>query len=276
MTTTLVSGFISAYEKAVFDRQNIFLDPRCVPQYLEGDPIIGDAIEPPQYPDDDHAIWQLLYERQMALLPNRASEAYLKGVEVLGMTQTHIPALRDLSRALEKTTQWRIARIPGLLHEKDFFNLLAQRIFPCTDYIRGRSELDYTPAPDCFHDIFGHLPMLTNSYFADFYQKFGIASLNAKGQDRISLERLHWFCAEFGLIEEANGRRIFGAGVLSSKEEVLHALSEEALVLDFDPDKIIAQDYQVWHLQNTLFTHQSYQSLEQGFTNWCIKQGLLG
>lgn len=267
---------LSAYEKATQDGEDgAFFDPRCVPQHLDAPPPIGDEIEPPIYSHEENAIWHTLYTRQMALLPNRASEAYLNGVEILGMTQDRIPYLRDLSQRLADTTRWQIARIPGLLHEKDFFDLLARRIFPSTDYIRERHELDYTPAPDCFHDIFGHLPMLTNPHFADFYQKFGIAALNAKGQDRISLEHLHWFCVEFGLIEEANGRRIFGAGVLSSKEEVIHALSDDATVFDFDPARIISQDYQVWHLQNVLFTHPSYASLERGFTDWCISRGLL-
>ena len=45
-------------------------------------------------------------------------------------------ALRDVSRVLERTTGWRTARIPGLLHERDFFAFLARRVFPSTDYIR--------------------------------------------------------------------------------------------------------------------------------------------
>lgn len=261
---------LSAYERAAEEG----IDPRCIPQHLAAPPPIGDEIIPPNYTVDDHRIWQSLYERQVAFLPNRASVAFLEGIQHLGFEPDRLPHLADLSRRLAQKTGWKIARIPGLLHERDFFELLARRIFPSTDYIRGWEELDYTPAPDCFHDIFGHLPMLTNPHFADFYQLFGIAGLKATGHDRIALERLHWFCVEFGLIEEANGRRIFGAGVLSSKEEVSHALSDAVTVYDFDPDKIIAQDYQVWHLQDILFTHQSYESLEAGFRRWAKSRGL--
>lgn len=261
----------SAYEKAALEG----IDPRCIPQYLEEPPPLGAAIEPPPYTEAEHARWGFLFKRQMEILPHRASKAYLDGVKLLGLTADRLPALCDLSAVLEKATGWQVARIPGLLHERDFFKLLSERIFPSTDYIREAHELDYTPAPDCFHDIFGHMPMLTNPHFASFYQLFGKAALNAQGQDRISLERLHWFCVEFGLIEEENGRRIFGAGVLSSQEEVFHALSDDVTVYDFIPEKIIAQDYQVWHLQDVLFTHQSYASLEQGFKAWCESQKLL-
>ena len=265
-------ALMGAYERAA---QRDDVDPRCIPKTLDGPPPIGDDIVIPKYPDIDHENWKFLYERQMDMLPGRASKEYMNGVEILGMTSDRIPALKELSAALENVTGWRVARIPGLLHEKDFFNLLTNRIFPSTDYIRGTEELDYTPAPDCFHDIFGHMPMLTNPSFADFYQDFGKAALDAKGQDRISLERLHWFTVEFGLINEPEGLRIFGAGVLSSKNEVAHALGDEVKRVPFDPEKIITQDYDVWRLQDILFVHESFEQLMAGFRTWCKESGLL-
>lgn len=261
----------SAYEKAGAED----LDPRCIPQSLDGPPPVGDDIPYPDYADQDHANWRFLFERQMALLPGRAGEDFLRGVEVLGMTPERIPALRDLSRNMEAATGWKIARIPGLLHEKDFFNLLANRIFPSTDYIRGEEELDYTPAPDCFHDMFGHMPMLTQPAFADFYQRFGQAALRAEGADRPRLERFHWFTVEFGLIRQDEGTRIFGAGILSSKNEVTHALSDDVTVHPFDPARIVEQDYDVWHLQDVLFALDSFEQLEAGFRDWTRARGLL-
>ncbi|MFQ5569638.1 MAG: phenylalanine 4-monooxygenase [Rhodothermales bacterium] len=265
------SEALSAYEKAAAEG----IDPRCIPQHLEGPPPIGDEIVYPDYSEQDQENWRFLFNRQMNLLPGRAGEAILQGVDVLGMTPDRIPALRDLSRNMEAATCWRIARIPGLLHERDFFGLLANRIFPSTDYIRGTHELDYTPAPDCFHDMFGHMPMLTNPAFADFYHLFGQAALNAQGADRLRLESLHWFTVEFGLIRQAEGTRIFGAGILSSKEEVGHALSDEVTVYPFDPDRIVEQDYDVWHLQPILFELESFEQLVDGFRSWTRKRGLL-
>ena len=136
-------------------------------------------------------------------------------------------------------------------------------------------ELDYTPAPDLFHDIFGHMPMLTEPNFADFYQLFGRAALRGKGANRPRLERLHWFTVEFGLIRQDEGTRVFGAGILSSKNEVLHALSDDVIVHPFDPDVIVEQDYDVWHLQEELFALGSFEQLVQGFKSWTTKAGLL-
>ena len=261
----------SAYEKAASGET----DPRCIPQTLDGEPPIGDAITYPDYPEDDHKIWGTLFQRQMDLLPGRAGEAFLDGVEILGMTPERIPALSDLSERLHDATGWQVARVPGLLHEKDFFDLLARRVFPSTDYVRGWDEIDYTPAPDLFHDMFGHMPMLTQPEFADFYQLFGKAALKAEGKDRVRLERFHWFGPEFGLIRQAEGTRIFGAGIVSSKNEVTHALSDEVTVRTFDADQVVEQDYDVWHLQDVLFAMESFEQLVEGFRDWTHRRGLL-
>ena len=262
---------LSAYEKAGAED----IDPRCVPQTLDGPPPVGDEIVTPDYSDEDNANWTFLFNRQMSMLPGRAGDAFVSGVETLGMTPDGIPAHPDLSQRMNQATVWPIARIPGLLHERDFFGLLAKRLFPSTDYIRGKEELDYTPAPDCFHDMFGHMPMLTQPAYADFYHMFGEAALDAKGQDRVSLERLHWFTVEFGLIQQEEGMRIFGAGVLSSKEEVQHALSGKVEKKPFDIEAIINQDYEVWHLQPILYVLDSFEQLVDGFKNWAVGRGLL-
>jgi phenylalanine-4-hydroxylase len=261
----------SAYEKAGAED----LDPRCVPQTLDRPPPVGDEILYPGYSEIDQETWRILYARQMAFLPGRACEAYLHGARSITLGGDRIPALSDLSRRLHDATGWTVARVPGLLHEKQFFELLAARVFPSTDYIRGREELDYTPAPDLFHDIFGHMPMLTEPAFADFYQRFGQAALNATGYQRVQMERLHWFSVEFGLIREAEGRRIFGAGILSSHGEVQHALSDEVQVKPYDPLVVAEQDYDVWHLQPLLFELDSFEQLVESFTGWAKGQRLL-
>jgi phenylalanine-4-hydroxylase len=261
----------SAYEKAGAED----IDPRCIPQNLDEPPPVGDEIEYPDYPEDDHRVWGELFNRQMEMLPGRASEAYFDGVRILGMTPDRLPGLADMSRRLHDATGWKVARIPGLLHEKDFFGLLANRVFPSTDYIRGRDEMDYTPAPDCFHDMFGHMPMLTQPEFADFYQLFGKAALNATGADRPRLERFHWFTVEFGLIKQSDDFRIFGAGIISSKNEVAHALSDKVEKISFDTARLTEQDYDVWHLQPLLFVLDSFDQLVDGFRSWTRSRGLL-
>lgn len=262
---------LSAYEKAA----NEGVDPRCIPQELEGPVPEHDDIVYPEYPQSDHETWKYLYQRQMEFLPGRACEEYMEGTDKFGFLPDRIPSLKDLSHVFLKTTGWKVARVPGLIHEQNFFEMLRRKVFPSTDYIRGKDELDYTPAPDLFHDIFGHMPLLTNQSFASFYKKFGEAALNGKGQLRTKLETFHWFTVEFGLIRNPAGMRIYGAGILSSHQEVQHALSDEVEIIDFNPERIVEQDYDVWHLQPILFAIDSFEQLEQGFSDWTKKVGLL-
>jgi phenylalanine-4-hydroxylase len=264
----------SAFEKAQAEADGD-VDPRTIPQKLDGMPPIGQEIEYPDYPDEDHETWQMLVERQMEQLPERACDAYLRGQDVLKLEADRIPSLANLSRRLHEATGWRVAKVPGLIHEKNFFELLSDRIFPSTNYVRGREELDYTPAPDCFHDIFGHMPMLTQPDFADFYQLFGQAALNGEGAVRPKLEAFHWFTVEFGLIKEHGANRIFGAGIVSSNEEVTHALSEKVTTKPFDPDVLVDTSYEVYHLQDTLFVMDSFEQLLDGFKRWTRAHGLL-
>ena len=262
---------LSAYEQAAADG----LDPRCVPIRLDDAAPEGDRIVYPVYPVSDQETWRLLYDRQRKVLPGRACDEYLEGLSLMGFPDDRIPALADVSRVLDREVGWKIARVPGLLHEEDFFARLARRVFPSTDYIRPKDELDYTPAPDLFHDVFGHTPMITDPSFAEFYQTLGQAALKAEGDDRRRLERFYWFTVEFGLIRTPDGNRIYGNGILSSYEEVRHSLTDAVEHRPFDPDAIVGQEYDVWHVQPLLFVVDSFDQLADGFQHWARGRKLL-
>lgn len=250
------------------------IDPRCIPMKLDGAVPEHDAIEYPEYPPRDHETWRMLYSRQAAQLPGRACAEYLEGMRILGLTPDRLPSLREISHALDAMVGWRVARIPGLLDTNDFFGFMARAHFPSTDYIRQPDEMEYTPAPDCFHDIFGHMPTLTNPFFSTFFQHFAQTFLRVSDPLEIRrLERFYWFTVEFGLINTGEGRRIYGAGILSSPKEVLHALSDEVEVIDFAPERLGAQEYEVWHLQPLLFAVESFEQLDSEFRAWARFKG---
>ncbi len=250
-------------------------DPRCVPITLTAPIEEGDACPYPNYTAEEHETWKIMYARQRALLPTHACAEFLAGMEQLRFPEDRIPALADVSRDLKKATNWTLARSPGLLHEKDFFELLARRCFPSTDYIRPRSELDYTPAPDCFHDIFGHCPMITLPAFANFYQRIGQAAAKAEGDVRVGLVRIYWFTVEFGLVHQNGKDLIYGNGIASSYGEAIHSLGSEVERRPFVPERVAEQPYDIWHMQKTLFVVDSFEHLEQSFDAWAKKNGLL-
>jgi phenylalanine-4-hydroxylase len=262
---------LSAFEKAGQAGD----DPRVVPIKLDGPAPEGDDIIYPDYSEEEQETWRILYKRQRELLPGSAAQEYLDGLEMMNFPEDRIPYLGDVGKVLQKTTNWQVARVPGLLFEGDFFSRLARRVFPSTDYIRPRHELDYTPAPDLFHDIFGHTPMINNRAFADFYQKIGEASMNAVGKNRRRLETIYWFTVEFGLINTSGGLRIYGNGIISSYAETQHSLTDKVEKRPADLEKMSGQEYDVWHMQPLLFVIDSFEKLEQDFYAWARKHELL-
>ncbi len=262
---------LSAFEKAGLAGD----DPRVTPIKLDGPAPEGNDIVYPDYSPEEHETWKILFDRQRKLLPGHACQEYLDGMAMMEFPEDRIPYLGDVGGVLMKATNWQVARVPGLLFEGDFFSRLARRVFPSTDYIRPRHELDYTPAPDLFHDIFGHTPMITNPAFANFYQKIGEASMKAEGYNRRRLERIYWFTVEFGLISTAEGMRIYGNGIISSYAETRHSLTDQVKKLPFDLEKMSEQEYDVWHMQPLLFVIDSFEQLEHGFYRWAEKNGLL-
>ena len=240
-----------------------------MPVKLTGSIPVGEEIAYPPYSDDEHAVWRELCARQRALLPGRAADEFLTGLEALDLSRDRIPALSEVSRKLQRATGWRVARTPGLLDAHDFFSHLARRIFPCTDYVRARDELDYTPAPDCFHDIFGHTPMIMHPRFADFYQRIGEAALACKdAATEEGLTRIYWFTVEFGLVKNRGGLRIYGNGIISSYGETQHSLTEKVVKKPFDPEVVAATPYDIWHFQDTLFVIDSFDHLADAFDDW--------
>ena len=251
-------------------------DPRCIPHKLTGPLPVGEACVYPCYSAEEHDVWRALYARMAQLLPGRAADEFLTGLAALNLSRDRIPSLAAVSRQLARSTGWHIARTPGLLDAHDFFTHLSRRIFPCTDYIRGRSELDYTPAPDCFHDIFGHTPMIMHPRFADFYQKIGQAALACRDpQVEEGLTRIYWFTVEFGLVQNPGGLRIYGNGIISSSGETVHSLEDQVVKRPFVPEQAARQAYDIWHFQDVLWIVDSFDLLEREFVRWAKSHGLL-
>ncbi len=215
------------------------------------------------YQPAQHGIWRQLFERQAKLLPGRACEAYLRGLDKLAIAADGIPDFERLSDLLEADTGWRLVAVPGLVPDDVFFYLLAKRRFPTTNWIRKPAQLDYLQEPDVFHDLFGHVPLLTDPVFADYLQAYGRGGLKALRLGALpKLARLYWYTVEFGLIETPEGLRIYGAGILSSFEESRYCLeSRKPNRLPFDLLRIMRTRYRIDDLQDVYFVIESFEQL---------------
>jgi len=215
------------------------------------------------YTDQDHAVWRALFERQSALLPNRACQDFLDGLVGLGVAADGIPDFERLSDILQRTTGWRVVAVPGLVPDDIFFGHLAARRFPATHWIRQPAQMDYLREPDVFHDIFGHVPMLMNPVFADYMAAYGRGGLKALRLGALpKLARLYWYTVEFGLIRTAAGLRIYGSGIVSSRTESVYCLeSAKPKRIAFDLMRVMRTEYRIDDLQDGYFVIDNFDQL---------------
>ncbi len=215
------------------------------------------------YTAQDHATWDTLYERQMKLLPGRASDAFLRGLDALKLSESGIPDFEELSDRLEALTGWRVVAVPGLVPDDVFFTHMANRRFVAGNFIRRPDQLDYLQEPDVFHDVFGHVPMLADPVFADYLAAYGRGGLRALELGSLGqLARLYWYTVEFGLVREGDDLRIYGAGIVSSAAETRFSLEDASpnrVMLDLA--RVMRTDYRIDDFQQTYFVIPSFEDL---------------
>jgi phenylalanine-4-hydroxylase len=212
---------------------------------------------------DEHAVWDTLFAHQTAMLPGRASDAFLRGLDVLRLSKPGIPDFAELSKRLMAATGWCVVAVPGLVPDDVFFDHLANRTFVAGNFIRHADQLDYLEEPDVFHDVFGHVPMLADPVFADYMAAYGRGGQRAGSLGALKrLARLYWYTVEFGLVEEAGGLRIFGAGIVSSRGESVFALDDPSPNrIGFDLNRVMRTDYRIDDYQQSYFVIPSFEEL---------------
>ena len=233
--------------------------------YLRDGQVASDYTCPQNYAaylDADHDTYRRLYERQSKLLPGLACDEFIAALPSLGAS-SHIPRFDDINQRLIKATGWQVVAVPGLIPEVPYFTLLANKKFPVTDWIRKPEEFDYIVEPDIFHDLFGHVPLLFNPVFADHIQAYGQGALKAHKLGACEqLSRLYWYTIEFGLMRQSNGLRAYGAGILSSSGELVHAVkSAEPKRIALDLLRCMRTRYNIDSYQQTYFVIDSFQQL---------------
>src|SRR5687768_1149752 len=183
-----------------------------------------------EFTEDDHAVWDLLFARQVELLGTRVVAPFLDGIDLLCLSHPGVPDLAELNAILEPRTGWRTVAVTGLVPDDIFFAMLSERVFPVGNFIRLREQLDYLEEPDCFHDLFGHIPMLANHDFAEMIEhvgRLGTAAIAAGQGERVA--RIYWHSVEFGLAREGGELKILGAGLASSFGEAHYSLESDSV-----------------------------------------------
>lgn len=214
-----------------------------------------------RFSDDDHAVWDLLFARQTELLGTRIIRPFLDGLDLLALSKPGIPDLAELNRKLQPRTGWKTVAVEGLVPDEAFFAMLSDRMFPIGDFIRKREQLDYLVEPDCFHDIFGHIPVIADPHMARLMEQVGrlgtAASAVGRGKE---IAQLYWHSAEFGLAKEGGETKIMGAGLASSYSEALYSLEDQAVERRrFSVEAALASPYKHDSFQPMFFVSDSLE-----------------
>lgn len=214
-----------------------------------------------QWSDIENDTWAKLVARQSEVIKGRASDEFMKGLEILDFPADRVPQIPDLNKKLNECTGWGVEPVPALIQPKEFFNLLSNKRFPAATFIRIPEEMDYLQEPDIFHELYGHTPLLTNKAYADYMQKFGELALQADPKDRRRLFRLFWFTIEFGLVKTNDGLKAYGGGILSSIGETQFCLSDDNEKEDFDTLNILRTPYRIDIMQPLYFVIEKFDDL---------------
>ena len=217
-----------------------------------------------KYGAEDFEVWRLLFERQERNLQDKACDEYMLALERMKdvLHPGSIAKFDYLNEWFKSSTGWQIHCVPGLIPVEEFFQLLAERKFCSSTWLRPMEQLDYLEEPDMFHDIFGHIPLLSDPVFSAFAEEFGRLgrSVLHDAEKVIMLQRLYWFTIEFGLIRQ-QGLKIYGAGIISSFGESNLSLSGTVPVEDFDVERVMRTPFHTDQLQTHYVAIESLEAL---------------
>jgi phenylalanine-4-hydroxylase len=221
------------------------------------------------YTPEDQQVWKILFERQQPKLERVASKAFIEGLENVNFSPEYIPHFGDTNELLKQQTGWEIVAVPGLIADDIFFKLLSQKRFPATTWLRKMEQLDYLEEPDMFHDVYAHVPLLSNQPFVDFLQKLAMVATKYIDNERAIhlLSRVYWYTVEFGLIREDDKLKIYGAGILSSAGETEFCLGDQPERHPYRIESVLRASYYKHDFQTQYFVIESYEELYESVKN---------
>jgi phenylalanine-4-hydroxylase len=222
-----------------------------------------------KFTEDQHRIWKTLFTRQLPQIERYACRDYLAGLDILQLPRDRIPSLSELNETMTPATGWIAARTSVRYTDAvPWYRAFAKRQFLVTDYMRDWDELEFTPEPDMFHDIFGHLPFMVLPRYTGLQEMFAPAFHRADDAQRENIKLLAWFSTEFGLIRENGELKAFGAGLISSISEIEHVMSGKVPILPFTLNNVFEHEKAIYSFNEALFAFDSVQALREELTGY--------
>ena len=215
------------------------------------------------YTREDYKVWKILFNKRLKNLQGIVAEEFLIALKDLNFKAEKIPNFVEINNILRSTTGWSIKTVPNISPPEEFFSFLSMKKFTATCWLRSIDQIDYLEEPDMFHDVFAHVPLLSNKDYTNFFKEMGeiAVSVTEEPKKLEKLQRIYWFTIEFGLIKKNNDFKIYGAGIISSDEESKNVLSKKSRKLEFDVKKVMNQPFRIDVVQDTYYYINSFEQL---------------
>ena len=215
------------------------------------------------YTREDYKVWKILFNKRLENLQGIVAEEFLIALKNLNFKAEKIPNFIEINNILRSTTGWSIETVPNISPPEEFFSFLSMKKFTATCWLRSIDQIDYLEEPDMFHDVFAHVPLLSNKDYTNFFKEMGeiAESVIEEPKKLEKLQRIYWFTIEFGLIKKNNDFKIYGAGIISSDEESKNVFSKKSRKLEFDVKKVMNQPFRIDVVQDTYYYINSFEQL---------------
>ena len=215
------------------------------------------------YTREDYKVWEILFNKRLENLQGIVAEEFLVALNDLNFKAEKIPNFVEINNILKNRTGWSIKTVPNISPPEEFFSFLSMKKFTATCWLRSIDQIDYLEEPDMFHDVFAHVPLLSNKDYTDFFKEMGEIAMSVIEDPKKleKLQRIYWFTIEFGLIKKNNDFKIYGAGIISSDEESKNALSKKSKKCEFDVKKIMNHSFRIDIVQDTYYYINSFDQL---------------
>ncbi len=212
-----------------------------------------------EFSPEQHKTWAELYRRQLPKIQEHSSALYLEGFENLALPSGHIPTLDHLNSKIPEATGWRVVRTDVRFTDADeWYRFFDRHEFLITNYMRSWEELDWTPEPDMFHDVFGHLPFFTLPEYVELQEMFAPAFLaSTDEEEKENIKRLAWYSTEFGMITEDGVMKVFGTGLMSGGDEFTNAAEGKLEYEPFTLDNVLGKDKVIYDQHDHLYVIES-------------------
>jgi len=131
-----------------------------------------------RYTPREHSTWRYILRQAQDFFKDHAVPIYLEGLKKTGVSLEQIPKISDMDKCLREFG-WGAVGVSGFIPPSAFLDLQARGIMPIAMDMRTLEHVGYTPAPDIVHEAAGHLPILADPLYREYFKQYATMAKKA-------------------------------------------------------------------------------------------------